>query len=313
MLGAAAAPLALLLAGRARAGGTPLALVTADLESHVAAVHMSSGSIYRRLATLEDPRSIEGVGGHGAVVAHTSEGAVTLIDALTLEIRRVLRDFGAPRYTATRSDARYAFLTDSARGDVAVLDVRAGRVVARVDVGGPARHVSLDRAGRSLWVALGTKAAEVAVVEVTDPRRPRFLHRLRPPFLAHDVGFAPGGRRVWVTSGDRGTVAIYDAASRRLVRRFAAGSPPQHVTFLGGRAYVTSGDDGSVTVHRLDGRVLGTAGIPVGSYNVQDGFGLVLTPSLANGMLTILGASGRSLRRVHAARSSHDACFVMSR
>jgi hypothetical protein len=92
----------------------------------------------------------------------------------------------------------------------------------------------------------------------------------------------------------------------------SAGSPPQHVTFVGGAAHVTSGKDGTLRVHALDGRVLRTAGLPVGSYNVQQGWGVVLTPSLDQGTLCVLDARGRLRERVQVARSSHDACFVMS-
>jgi hypothetical protein len=95
------------------------------------------------------------------------------------------------------------------------------------------------------------------------------------------------------------------------LRRLPAGSPPQHVTFHGGYAYVTSGDDGTLRVHSLrDGRVLRRTSIPTGSYNVQDGPGRILTPSLAHGTLCVLDGSGHVRRRVDVARSSHDACFI---
>src|SRR2546421_489923 len=86
---------------------------------------------------------------------------------------------------------------------------------------------------RAASSARGTEARRVAVVEVTRPPEPRLLRRIRPPFLAHDVGFVPGSRHVWVTSGDRGAIAIYDARSGHVLRRLPAGTPPQHVTFHG--------------------------------------------------------------------------------
>jgi hypothetical protein len=50
--------------------------------------------------------------------------------------------------------------------------------------------------------------------------------------------------------------------------------------------------------------------VPVGSYNVQQADGWVVTPGLGVGSLCILDAEGRLLRRRHVARSSHDACIV---
>jgi hypothetical protein len=315
---AAAAPLVLgaMPAAAARAGGTPLALVTADLESHVAAVDVGTGKVVRRLRTPADPRSIEGVGVGAALVAHTEAGRLTLIDS-ALRVHPVAGSFGEPRYTAVSPDRRLAYVTDSGRQELAVVDVRGRRVIGRVPVGGPCRHLAIDRTGSRLWVALGNKAPALAIVSLAEPRRPRVVGTIRPPFLAHDVGFTPGGRRVWVTSGDRERLAIYDARTGRLVRTLRGDAPPQHVTFLGERAFVTSGDDGVLRVHALDGRLLRSAPVPVGSYNVQCSYDhpkarrWILTPSLTAGTLCTFGPRGAPLHEVRVARSSHDACFVI--
>ena len=111
-LAAAAAPFVLGLAPPAlarRAGGTPLALVTADLEAHVAAVELSTGRVYRRLATLPGPRSIESVAGRFAVVAHTELGALSIVR--NSHVAHALRGFEEPRYTAAHPDGRHAYFT----------------------------------------------------------------------------------------------------------------------------------------------------------------------------------------------------------
>ena len=311
--GAAAAGLLLATAPDALArhfGGTPIALVTADTEGHVAVVGLGEGRVVQRISTPAGPRSIQTVG-RTAVVAHTDGGAITLIDGPELRIRHILRGFGAPRYTAASRDGRIAYVTDSARGEIAVLDLVRDRVVHRTDVGGPARHVTAF--GDTLWTALGTKAERIAVLDVSAPLRPRLTGHVEPPFLAHDVGFTPRGARVWVSSGDRGRIAVYEAGSRRRLFSLAVDAPPQHVTFLAGRAYVTSGDDATMRIHALDGRVLRIRAIPQGSYNVQEGWGLVLTPSLSQGTLCVVDAGGAMRNRLRVAPSSHDACLVLAR
>jgi len=293
-------------------GGTPMALVTADLESHVVAVELATGRRLRTIPTPAGPRSIERVG-EVAVIGHTEEGVVSILDAASLRVRRVVHGFSEPRYTAASPEGRYAFVSDSGRGAVVVLDVVRGWKVARVDVGGPARHLSLRPDGRRLWVALGSKAPRIAVIDVRAPLRPRLVRAFAAPWLAHDVGFAPDGS-VWVTSGEQRALALYEAATGRLLRVLPAGAPPQHVTFLGRRAYVTSGDDGTLEVRSATtGALVRTTGVPIGSYNVQHGWGAVLTPSLSQGTLCIAAADGRLRHRLTAARSSHDACFVLSR
>jgi DNA-binding beta-propeller fold protein YncE len=310
---AVALPLTLRSVPEALAGGTPVALVTADTQSRVAVVELSSGRIVRSIPTLAGPRSVESVSGTIGVVCHTSQGAVSLIDGPALRVTHVLRGFDEPRYTAAGPDGRHAFVTDSGRGEVVAIDVKRGRAVGRVGLGGPARHLSIAADGRILWVSLGSKAELVAIVDVSRPTSPRLLHRVRPPFLAHDVGLVAGGRHVWLTSGDRGSLAVYDRQTGDVLERLSADAPPQHVTFFGGKAFVTSGEDGTLRLHSLrDGRLLRTTRIPVGSYNVQDAFGWIVTPSLDRGTLCVLTRAGRLVRRVQVAPSSHDACFVMT-
>ena len=304
----AAAALALSPKEVVGAAGGPLALVTADLESRLVAVDLSSGRVRGYVRTLPSPSSIEAVG-KTAVVAHADIGAVSIVRR-TLEVAHVLRGFGEPRYTAGHPDGRHAFVTDAARGELIALDVSRGRTVARERVGARARHVTIAPDGRTLWVALGSKAEEIAVVDIAQPTRPRLEHRFRPPFLAHDVGWAPDGRRVWVSSGDRDELAVYDARSGRLLARPSGDWPPQHVTFGGGLAFVTSGWSGTLRVHRVEGRPLRTTVVPVGSYNVQQADGWVVTPGLGRGSLSVLDRSGRLLRREQIARSSHDACVL---
>jgi DNA-binding beta-propeller fold protein YncE len=313
VVGALSLPLTLRLSPDALAGGTPVALVTADTQSRVAAVELSTGRILRSIPTLAGPRSVESVSGRIAVVCHTTHGAVSLIDGPTLRVTHVLRGFDEPRYTAAAPDGRHAFVTDSGSHEVVTVDVVRGRAIARVALGGPARHLSIDPSGRILWVSLGSKAELVAVVDVSRPGVPKLIRRLTPPFLAHDVGVAPGGPHVWISSGDSDSLALYDRRTGKLLRRLPADAPPQHVTFLAGNAYVTSGEDGTFRVQsQQDGRVLRTTKVPVGSYNVQEAFGWIITPSLDRGTFCVLDRQGRLRRRVQVAPSSHDACFVMT-
>ncbi len=150
-------------------------------------------------------------------------------------------------------------------------------------------------------------------MDVSRPAAPRLVRTFSPPFLAHDVGMAPGGRQVWISSGDRGALAVYDRRTGSVLRRLPADAPPQHVTFSGSHAYVTSGEDGTVRVLSLrDGAVVRTTRVPVGSYNVQEADGWIVTPSLDRGTFCILDRQGRLARRVQVSPSSHDACFVIT-
>jgi DNA-binding beta-propeller fold protein YncE len=310
VLAAAGVPLSIVLGQRASASPfAPVALVTADLESHVLVLDLDRTAVVGRIRTGPGPRSIESAHDRVALVAHTEHGVVTLIDALTRAVRAELDTFASPRYTAVHPTWAIAYVTDSAREQVVTVDVDRGRVLARTSVPGPARHISISRDGRLLWTALGTKADRVAVLDVSDPQRPRLERTLAPPFLAHDVVFAPDGRTVWVTSGSERRAALY-GRDRRLRRLIVADAPPQHVTFARDKAFVASGDDGTVRRHRLDGELVREARVPVGSYNVTFGWGSVVSPSLERGTVSVLDSNGRVRGVSRVARAAHDACIV---
>jgi len=305
------AALPLLFGSPARSRRDPLALATADQQAHVVAVSLTSGRIRRRIATRPDPRSIEQHGAGPAVVAHSGEGLVSLIDPRELRVRRVLGGFVQPRYTAIGLGGTVAYVTDSGTGELAVIDLVRGRVVRRIEVGALARHLTRSPDGRSLWISLGSSATEITIVDIADRRRPVVRRRLRPAFLAHDVGFSPNGRRVWVTAGREPRLAIYAADGHVPLRTLRADAAPQHVTFGRASAYVASGNGATVTIRALsDDSVRRTVHVPVGSYNIQSGAGHVLTPSLQDGALTILDPNGRVVHRVPVAAAAHDACVV---
>lgn len=292
---AAATPFALRTA-LATAARTPLAIVTCDAQSKLAVVDLVSYRVVRSIETVPDPRSIELVGNR-AVVCHSAVGAVSIVDGT--RVLHVLRGFTEPRYTAAHPDGVHAFVTDSGHSGVVAIDVARGRVLGRVRLGGWARHLTIDPDGGRLWIGLGSASPQVAVV---DTRLMRHVSTLEPGYDAHDVGLAPDGR-LWVTSGNARKLTAAGAVR-------PADAAPQHVTFSTGAAYVTSGDDGTLHVQSLgDGRVLRSSRIPIGSYNVQYGWGRVLTPSLSQGTLAVLGDSGALLATVHVADSCHDACF----
>ena len=168
-----------------------------------------------------------------------------------------------------------------------MVDTGRGRIVGRVDVGGPARHVTL--VGSQVWTALGTKAERVAVVDVSRPERARACGGRSGRRGSRTTWARPlGGRRVWITSGDRRELAIYAARSGHgPLRRLRADAPPQHVTFGGGRAYVTSGDDGLLRVHALDGTICGRRACRPARTTFRKARA-ALTPSLSRGTLCVM-------------------------
>ncbi len=304
---AARASIAHATAGRSRA----LALVTADAERRVVVVDLASGDVIKRIAVGAGPRSIEAVAdGRLAVVGHFNDRLISIIDLRTLRLVGEIGDIGEPRYTAAHRDGRHAHVTDSARGELVTVDLVKRRIVARVEIGAFARHVTIDPSSTRVIAALGSRAPQIAVVDVDDPLHPKLVRRFHAVDAAHDVAAAPDGRLAWISSGATRRVAIHDLATARVLTTVDGGHWPQHIAHLGNLTYVTSGDDGTLTVFETaTGRRVRAHGVPDGSYNVVAAAGYIVTPSLDRGTLTTLPPGGRSARVVQAAQHAHDACI----
>ena len=118
-LAATAAPLLAAAVPRsiraARSGGGVVALVTADLESHLVAVDADSGRVLKRISTAPGPRSVESSGFGQALVAHTAHGRLSLVDTARLEVVTEIGGLREPRYTAMHPAERLAYVSDSRR------------------------------------------------------------------------------------------------------------------------------------------------------------------------------------------------------
>jgi hypothetical protein len=132
------------------AGGSHVALVTAETLNELVAVSLPSGRILKRLHMPVDPQNVEAYAG-AAVVVSTRGGSVTLVDPRSLRVRKVIRGFGAPHIAAFSPDGDYIYVTDDERGQVAVI---LGRLIRKVFVG---RGESVRRPLRS-WTRIEKQA-----------------------------------------------------------------------------------------------------------------------------------------------------------
>lgn len=288
-------------------GGTPVALVTAETLNQLIALDLPSGRVLKRLEMPADPENVEAYGSN-AVVVSARAGAVTLLVPSSLRVRKVIRGFGAPHLAAFAADLKHLYVTDDARGQFVVIDLKRARVIRKIFVGYGAHHLSVSNDGNRVWLALGEQAHTLVVLDTTAPTRPRIVGRIHLPWAAHDLAFTPNSRRVWVTSDDRPEVAVFDAATMRQLFTLKAGRPPQHVAF-GRFAFVTSGYGNDLSF-RLNGSLRSTVKIAHGSFNVAVSGDLVLTSSLLDGSVTELdGTAGRVLLHERIAPAARDAAI----
>jgi DNA-binding beta-propeller fold protein YncE len=299
----------------ARQGGRPVALVIAETQNQLIAVDLPSGRVLRRLQMPADPQNVV-TNATYALVVSARAGTVALVGTRRLRVLKVLRGFGSPHIALFVPDRELAYVTDDARGQLAVIDLARRRVTRKVFVGLGAHHMAISPDATRLWIALGERAHSIAVLNTTSQGAPRVIGHADPAGEAHDLVFSPAGARVWVTYDDRSSIAVFDAQSQRRLRVIRAGSPPQHLAFdqfsHARHAYVTSGNDGTLRIVSLrNGHTLRTVSIQPGSFNVSTGGSLVLTSSLTNGTLMELNESGHVLLRKRVAPAARDVALAV--
>jgi DNA-binding beta-propeller fold protein YncE len=302
----------------ARAGGSPVALVTAETENALLAISLPEGHVLRRVALPPDPENIVADAGITALVVSARGHAVSLLDSRSLRVVKVLRDFGSPHLAAIAHEGKWAYVTDDRRGQLVTIGLASRRVVARLVVGPGAHHLTISPNGRRLWLALGEQARTVVIVDTTRPNRPRILRRFEPGIGVHDLAFSPDGSQVWLTSSTSHSVTVVGARSGRRLFAVPAGPAPQHVAFNDGVsslshfAYITSGYGGRIEkVDSRNGGVLRVAAVPYGSFNLTTAGSLVVTSSLIRGTVTEFDDQLRLMRNVKVAPAARDVGLVV--
>ena len=280
--------------------------MTEETKNRLAVVGLRSGRTERQVDLPADPEFVA-ANREVAVVVSPASGAVSVLDRRTLRPIKVLRGFDSPHIAEISPDGRFAYVTDDARGQLAVIRLADARLLARIPVGAAAHHLCVRPDGRQVWIALGESASTIVVVDTSDPARPRVTGQFDPGFPVHDLLFTPDGRRVWITPSSREDVGVFSARSRRMLFRVPGGAPPQHVAFAGGRAYVASGYGSQIELVSLDtGRVLKVAHAVYGSFNLDVAGGFVAVASLLRGTLSVYDDRLQLLRVRQIAPAARD-------
>jgi DNA-binding beta-propeller fold protein YncE len=303
--------LAMLGVGTARArvaGGTPVALVTAESENEVLAVSLPGGKVLRRVH-LPDPEAIAAEPNGEAVVV-SPEGTVTLLDWRSLKVLAVLRDFRSPQIAAITPDGEWVYVTDAATGELSVIEPLTWRVVDRVYVGAGAHHLAISPDFHRAWVALGETARTIVVLDTSKQNGPRVIGHIRPRVPVHDLDFAPDGRTVWASSASAPYVSVLNANSGRLLATVPAGPGPQHIAFgayARAPVFITSGYGSTLeAVNVATRKVLRRVAVAYGSFNVATALGVVVTSSLLDGAVTEFTTSLQRWMNVTVAPHARD-------
>ena len=195
--------------GTAEKPGRSLTVLDLQSKAAVGTVYLAPGSRPHGLRALSNGK-----------VLVTAEGAKELVVADPLH-RRVLQRISIGRevshmVVATPDDAR-AFVANIGSGSVTAVDLAAGKVIADIPTAEGAEGIDIRPGAPEVWVA--NRAANT--LSVIDTSRLAVVATIPAKEVPIRVKFTPDGQRALVSCAKTGDVAVFDAASRREIRRIS--------------------------------------------------------------------------------------------
>jgi YVTN family beta-propeller protein len=195
--------------GTREEAGRTLTLIDIGRGTAIATIALPEGARPHGLKALSDGRLLV-----------TAEGLKELF-VVDPKARRVATRILTARETshmvAASPDAKRAYVANIGSGSVTVVDLAEGKVVKDIPTGEGAEGIAITPDGREVWVT--NRGADT--VSVLDTKTLAIAATLKVPQFPIRVKLTPDGKRALVSCARSGDVAVFDAASRKEIKRIA--------------------------------------------------------------------------------------------
>lgn len=195
----------------------------------------------------------------GAPIALVTRGHAAAIDVLSLKgkpnVARTIAVGPAPTRVVPSDQGDWACVTSQFSESVDVVDVRQGRLVAAIHVGGHPLGAVLSKDGQTLYVS--TNRDRLVAVSLS---RQAVVADIEIPHGSPQLCTHPSGRRIYAAGWRTGLVAEIDVPVMRVLRTFQLGGIVQEVavTADGQSLYVANEAGWLDVVHLPTGKKSGT-------------------------------------------------------
>ena len=206
---------ALHLAGCSGAPKSTDEVFVSDEAGGVTLLDGATGKIEGQLATGPRPRGMAFSPDDRTLYVAASNA--NRIEAWDVHSHRMLRAYGAgtdPERFAISPDGETAYIASEDHSAVTFLDLKTGQISREVKVGPEPEGVGVSPDGK-LVVATSETANLAHFIDATSGK---LLDSLPVGSRPRFVLFLNGGRTVWVSSEQRGTISVFDTATRALER-----------------------------------------------------------------------------------------------
>jgi YVTN family beta-propeller protein len=200
-----------------------------------------------------------------------------------------------------------AWVTDYGGGDIAVVDLRTKRTIAKIQVGLGPVHVVFNAAGTRAWVT-NLQTNDVSVVDVAA----RHVIATVPVGLhPHGLAITPDGAQVWVACGGAGGMWVLDTRTNKVTAEVPAGIIPHGVAISrdGKTVYMTDAGPGELVVvnratHAVEARVSIRTGSAMDAVT-RDGLRIFVTGQGGNTVTVVNAHTFKVIARIPVGQAPH--------
>lgn len=175
------------------------------------------------------------------------EGGVTVIETITGKVVATIPTGAGKHDIAISNDNRFAFVSNSERGTVSIVDIRKLEKLSDVKVGPGPVSLAVSELSKSVYVA-SEGDGTIAVIEAQNHQ---VIAQMKTKPGARSIRFAPGGRYGFALNTKQNAVHIFDAASNRMLHEVNVVKAPDQIAFSSAFAFVRSLDSEQVYMLRL--------------------------------------------------------------
>lgn len=196
----------------------------------------------------------EGFGPEGSDECSPSDGYdnsfVYRVDTQSLQVDQVIEVGPVPKYVAVTPDDRQVLVTNWCSDDLSIIDVAAGREVARVAIGRYPRGIAIAPDSATAYIAV-MGGDVVAQVDLANLEVSPLAHTGDGP---RHIIMAPDGSALFVTNNHDGTVSRVDPTSGEITHDEYTGTQPRSMAMSvdGTALYVVNYESDTVTKLRAD-------------------------------------------------------------
>lgn len=142
-------------------------------------------------------------------------------------------------------DGKVAYAASFGSNEVFALDLKARKMIAKIDVGGKAHHITVCPHGKHVFATVG----ETNSIAVIDTNTNTVIAQI-PVEKAPSYAVLTPDEKLYVTNMGSNTVSVIDPAQMKVVATIEVGQSPDHAAVApdGKSVYVTNKDANSVSV-----------------------------------------------------------------